>query len=288
MNYKFGNKNNWRRWVWNRIIERLTVPTKDAVVLYLAGEDNIDREIALSHGFKPDNLIAIEKDKTIVNHLRRNGQLCVQGDIIDILRAWPHNKLISVIIADFCCGLEKRIMEYFTTAFLQSPHTRTSIFAINLLRGRDPSTNQLRESWTRNRLDNMMWETSTINRKHRGVMVTTEYATVLLSVVFGKIVFISEGKLQYNKETTMQGEWIEYYNKHHKGLWKVMQPAFNSYKSVSGQIFDSAIWSSGISCNEFFDDDGVYDNRINAVHVGTSERRRIAAILAHRTMRLNS
>lgn len=22
-NYKFGRKNNWRRWKWNRIIERL-------------------------------------------------------------------------------------------------------------------------------------------------------------------------------------------------------------------------------------------------------------------------
>ena len=43
-NYKFGRKNNWRRWAWNKAKDRLSVPVKDAVVLYLPSKQNIDQK----------------------------------------------------------------------------------------------------------------------------------------------------------------------------------------------------------------------------------------------------
>jgi hypothetical protein len=75
MNYKFGTKANWRRWQWNRIVERLAVPVRDAVVVYLAGPEDLDRPVALSKGFRPDNLIAVDRDGDVVKQLRMNGTL---------------------------------------------------------------------------------------------------------------------------------------------------------------------------------------------------------------------
>ena len=48
--YKFGNKNNWRRWQWNKIMERLNKPPKDAVVVYLIGPCDIRAFIVKTGG----------------------------------------------------------------------------------------------------------------------------------------------------------------------------------------------------------------------------------------------
>lgn len=59
-NYNFDEKNKWRIWNWNRIRERLTCKPRDALVLYLAGPQDLDRAVAMRKGFDPLNMIAVE------------------------------------------------------------------------------------------------------------------------------------------------------------------------------------------------------------------------------------
>lgn len=137
--YKFGNKNNWRRWQWNRIVERLKdiVLPRNAVVLFLCGEDALDIPIALSRGFRRENLFAIENNDDVAAALRANGILTIRGSLIDVLTAWNPNLKIDVIIADFCgpFALNKLALasQLVTYTFLKD-----TVVSINLMRGRDP------------------------------------------------------------------------------------------------------------------------------------------------------
>ena len=100
--YDFSHKNHWRRWAWNQIKSRISVKPSEAIVLYLAGKENLDLEIALSKKFKKENLIAIERDKNTISFLRKNKVNVVSGDFNDVLLGWGEQPKIDVIIADFC------------------------------------------------------------------------------------------------------------------------------------------------------------------------------------------
>lgn len=104
--YKFGDKNNWRRWVWNRICERLTKPRRDAVVVYLPGKEDLDRKVAVERGFSPYNLIAVDRSPSVVSIMKAKGALCIEGNLIDVLQCFKNtNVRVDVVLADLCCGL---------------------------------------------------------------------------------------------------------------------------------------------------------------------------------------
>jgi hypothetical protein len=146
INYTSSPKLTWRGWVWNRITERISkLDRPDAIVLYLVGPNDLDREIAIRKGFKSKNLIAIDRDEECVKAARRIGSLAIQATLEDLLVAWPKDLPISAVLADFTCGLDK-VMNFFQGAILASRaiHPET-VIAVNLQRGRDPASNPLRE-----------------------------------------------------------------------------------------------------------------------------------------------
>jgi hypothetical protein len=131
--YKFGPKNQYRRWAWNRIDELLFRSARDAVVLYLAGVQDLDRPVARRHGFRDHNLIAVERDRIAAKTLRKDGVLVVPGDIFATLAHWPKDKPIHVLHADLCCGYSRKLAE----TILAAHFCGVEVFSFNLLRGRD-------------------------------------------------------------------------------------------------------------------------------------------------------
>lgn len=145
-NYDFGNKNQWRRWKWNRIHELLTasgVKPRDAVVLYLAGKENLDVEVAQRHGFRQCNMIACDTNKDVVSQLRARGVICVNMDIFEAAKQWGDNPKIDVIDADLCRGLMGGEMLHATTLPF-GVGLGGCVLSINMLKGRDSASNRVR------------------------------------------------------------------------------------------------------------------------------------------------
>jgi len=170
--YTAGSKKNWRGWEWNRIVERLMVPVEDALVLYLCGPDDLDRKKALEKGFRPENLIAVDLLEDNVRKVRNAGGIGISHDFGALVREWPADWPIDVIVADFCKGFDRYIAR-FGLDLLTSPGVSPwvengtlwygdtmrhfcvedfrTVLAINLQRGRDAWSNgirnNLRRSW---------------------------------------------------------------------------------------------------------------------------------------------
>lgn len=140
-NYRFGQKNNWRRRVWNEISRRVK-DKKNARILYLAGEQNLDALVAEEKGYDARNMIAIEIDKKRTESLRKQGVTTICGSIMDVLHAWPTKHKVDVVIADFCFGFESSSIDIYDS--LSSPALVDSVVLINFQRGRDKSTNFVR------------------------------------------------------------------------------------------------------------------------------------------------
>lgn len=157
-NYKFGRKNNWRRTVWNEIARR-TNNKRNSRILYLAGEQNLDAEVAEQKGFDRRNMIAVEMDAERMKKLRQSGVTVIHENLIEVLNSWPNNHKVDVIVADFCFGFNSDAYELYD--MLQNPALVDSVLLVNFQRGRDPSTNSLR-----NFLDQVGG--SEIINKHRG------------------------------------------------------------------------------------------------------------------------
>lgn len=137
MGYSLPRKNHWRRWQWNRIVERLSMlrtKPRDAVVLYLAGQEDLDRKEALLRGFKPHNLIAVESDTETVRALRGKGVNVINAPLHEVALAWPE---VHVIVADLCCGFDIRALR-LVYALTHAITAKRTVLSVNLQRGRDP------------------------------------------------------------------------------------------------------------------------------------------------------
>jgi hypothetical protein len=139
--YKFGTKNNWRRWLWNRVSDRLTGRRKDALILYLPGMEDLDRPIAINHGFSPNNLIAVDRNKDVVENMKSKGALCINGNFLDVVKCFMKTKVkIDAVIADYCCGLTEDVQAaaaWWTPEIMRHIMNNNGVIAINLMRGRD-------------------------------------------------------------------------------------------------------------------------------------------------------
>lgn len=142
--YKFGTKNNWRARVWNRAVSRMAVPPRDAVALYLAGPDDLDRPLAVRKGFDPLNLIAVNDDQTVVDRVRANGGIAIRGDVFDVLRRWPTTTPVSFLNIDLCCGIQGPALVLGVASILMAPRAKNLVVALNFQRGRDADSNDLR------------------------------------------------------------------------------------------------------------------------------------------------
>lgn len=140
IDYKYGQKNHWRRQVWNQIREWTPRHPKDSVVLYLAGDADLDRPVAISKGFKPANLIAVERDRKVVQSLRQRRVTVIPENLVDVLDEWPTSPNIDVLFADLVSGFDREAMAAMWS-WVGSPVFNRSVLALNVMAGREQSAN---------------------------------------------------------------------------------------------------------------------------------------------------
>ena len=90
--YRFGTKNNWRRRIQNEAFRRVGGRYRTDPILYLAGSEDIDREVAIGKGVPAQNMIGIDRCRVNADRIRARGYPCLYGEAGDILEAWPEGR----------------------------------------------------------------------------------------------------------------------------------------------------------------------------------------------------
>lgn len=274
-NYKFGTKNNWRRWAWNRIAE-LIPEKRDAICAYLPSSKDEDRAIALSRGFRNENLIGIERNKKSAITVRKAGALCVHGDFFSSVSAIINNKKLSVIFGDFCSGLDSTKITNHVICWMGHENCRSAVFAFNFLRGRDSGSNDLRGS---------IKEAHAYMHEHMGRSLDDLRS---LSMHRGMVFFQFLGIEVYEKWKGESAEnSLDDFRKFSRTFIDLSGFKTNSYKSSSGQMFDSVVFRNPIPKmfpHGYFDSQSDL-SKLLLNNADIKSKRSVAAILAHRTMR---
>lgn len=276
MDYKFGTKNNWRRWQANRIAERVNPAT--ATVLYLAGEQDQDRTLLKAKGFRDHNLIAVEREKKIVAELRDREILVAHGDLFDVLFSWPAQKRIDVVIGDFLCDLSRAMVSNIVFA-LMLPQCIETVFAFNFLKGRDSSLQSLRDGIGVVAID---YGCSPFrDPKHRGnILFMLLVMAAKLKLEEGLKCHFSEAECQ----EILQLENIKAELTHCLELNCL--PVYNQYASTAGnQYFNSVVFKNRIFGDPSRPELSAVNMRWARDQVKVLTKRRVAAVAAHHTRR---
>lgn len=308
MDYNFSQKRHWRRSLWNCISDRIPVKPSQALVLYLAGAKDEDRAIALQKGFSQHNLIAIERDEQSAAELKRRGVLTLVGDAFEHVHAWRPDRHIDVLVLDLCCGLTGPVSDAVLD-MLTHPHLQGSVIAINLLRGRDQSGNEVRDiagrlmsksiegdkfeamaarlgivptDELRQRVANVLMSSGSKNRAEVLLATIRWWWSGMVGTAMGIWEQQSNGAFHRVREPTNK-EQIEVYAR----LGRIVSGSRSqvlTYRSVKHQTFDTLIFINSLGAGAVLTDD-------KAAHLdarpGSAEiRRKHAAVLAHRTRRM--
>jgi hypothetical protein len=231
--YKFGPKGNWRRWQWNRIVERLSVAPRDALVLYLPGKDDLDRREAIRRGFRVENLIAIDTNNEVIDKMRKNGNIAIRSKLSRVALAWSGEPSIDVIVADYCCGMETEVADLQLALITSSGISSNVVVSANLQRGRD----KVRQA-AKSVMECFGVDLNKEFGKHRGVHFMLSIRMMLDFMVHGgnpcKIGIID--KIEEDRISLSNKYWEFIMSK---------KPVFNSYRSNSGKnlFFDSLVFN---------------------------------------------
>lgn len=260
MDYKYGNKAQWRRYTWNRICERTS--DRRGIVLFLPGSGALDVPVAKRKGFSERNMIAVERDPLTIKSLRGRGQLVVEGDLFEVLTAWPVDKPVDVVVADLCCGLTSEVW-HGVHGMLINPAFSGATFAFNLLRGRDAFSAEM----IRN-LHVAFEQETPETAKHRGLGLINSIIGVFIAAKH-----TADAPIDDQEAARLHARFVE-----------LMRPTTYSYRSTAGnQWFDTVVF-----CHPFRQlRDVIADvrNSLPPLTVSKSQVRRTAAVLAHHTMR---
>lgn len=135
--YDAPAKAEWRLWAWKELASRTTVPIHETVVMYLAGPEPKDAEVAESLGFSRKNLIAVDVDASCINAQRAAGVMAVHTHIGHAVIAFPPAWELHGLLLDYCCGVTNDVM---TMAMMLACGFRVNGgIVVNLQRGRDAS-----------------------------------------------------------------------------------------------------------------------------------------------------
>lgn len=200
--------------MWNQIGKRIQVPKRDALVLYMAAKEDHDRAVAVNNGFKDKNLFAIDRDPKVVSALREDGVWGVSGEMSNAVANWSGKA--HVIFADLCCGIGGE-MAKLIGGTLYSPAFNRTVFAINLLRGREKfCSDQIRDL--------------AVSIKHRAKFCFKAFEWSFRKAIKDANADSTNLEIE-GKPIDFVGDYIE-----------SCAPFFTSYKSDSGQVFDSGVW----------------------------------------------
>lgn len=282
MDYDFGPKRNWRRWMWNRISERVT-DRKNALCVYLGGKENFDIVEAERRGFRGHNMLCVERSKCAANEIRGNGNLVILGDFFDALFSVQRRQNVSVVYADLCCGLSPELIHNVFIS-LGSENLSGAVFAFNLLRGRDPKMSKIRPlmEWSFSEIA----EIFSVSTKHRGFQ--------LCNALMARCGMNSETHPANGRSVEELAADESFCKRAEFGLkhmYSMARPVFESYLSQSGQQMDSVVFSNPVG-QILKRDELMSPARYSGLIKERGEKalrtqRSAAAILAHRTMRLS-
>lgn len=220
-------KNHWRRWQWNRIVEKLEengIKPKDAIVVYLAGKENADLPEAERRGFCKENMIAVDISTGVIDHLRKNGTICLKSKLSDAIFAWKGTPKIDVVVADFCSGIMQEQVDFINSIlFSDGIKTKKTVISVNLQRGRDKRFSDcIKEE---NRIIGVGFDT-----KHRGVGFVSALHGLMWSIVpsLRKTGLVDASKYLHTR----------------KIIEKILKPSYSSYKSGKCLYFDSVVFTA--------------------------------------------
>lgn len=273
MNYDFKQKEHWRNRMWNIIMDRVPCHPRDAIVLYLPAEQDLDREAARKRGFHDQNLIAVDINLDVVRAIRARGLPAIHGDVFEVIRNWRSDHRPDAIFLDLLHGVDANVVGLAQYEPLLSTD---AVVAINLMRGRDKAASIYKVVLEKN---------GEKYNKHRGQQAF-EYITGMLTVhafsYMGKkgpdavrdAIRSNSGMIEWNSHCC---KW--------ERLMKSSNPVFESYKSSCGIYFDSALYNTRMG--------GMHEMVYSKIRQCLTDKdrevaRQIAAVLAHRTMRLSA
>lgn len=146
--YNFRQKRIHRRNTWKTIKKSLIGAGKKinkCSVLYLSGAEDLDREVAVSLGFSPNNFISVEAHKETAILLKKKNVTTINGTINNVLQAV--NRQFDVVFLDLCCGITENTYQTASELIVTNAvdFINGSCIYINLLRGRDGASNSVRD-----------------------------------------------------------------------------------------------------------------------------------------------
>jgi hypothetical protein len=250
--YRFGQKNNWRRTVWDEVLRRTNGREKTEPILYLAGSEDLDRALAIDKGVPNQNLIAIDGNSANVARVRTGQSPAVCADIVDVLWSWPENRPVAAVLLDFCSGVTFDVAGVYD-AFARKP-LRNAVVLVNFMRGRDAWSNQMRKLLADSGLLTPLWKRGTDGEpelvhddtKHRGYQFLMFHAldTVMATLGKGSAGAMDTGKAEcMYPELDANGNADPFFAATVSMAFAGMRPKMFSYKS-GVLTFDSAVFQS--------------------------------------------
>lgn len=234
MIYKFGAKNNWRAWQWNRITERLQSIGKhprDAVVIYLGSRDGLDLQNAERRGFRKHNMIAIERERSAYKEMKSAGIPVIRATLAEALVSWPQSRPFDVVIQDFTCGYSDHVHSCNKRLHDSPGRSGAVVVSVNLLRGRELPEERIDilRQWAASCISEFDGRASEPD-KNRGVWwFLAQYATVL------DFLFVHEriGKIPPGTTSRLHSRIFDR---------ALSRASFFSYKSTAGTLhYDSVV-----------------------------------------------
>lgn len=184
--YKNSPKNIWRNKWWKSAafrVKRWGMRPQDARVIYQPGPRNLDRKVALRHGFLAHNLIGVDRDKALCSDLRKQGVTMICGDAVDLIAAWKPSNLPDVILLDTCSSLSKHFSKLLSVFGAGNFYNRNMVWGINVVHGRDKYLNAFKGKYSphtphcynprRNLFAPAEWITGEDGKLHRGLAIAT-------------------------------------------------------------------------------------------------------------------
>lgn len=209
-----GEKNQWRRMVANEVLRRTAGREKKEFVIYLTGPQDTDRDVFIEKGVPRRNLFAVDHVNENVSRMRDRQNYGITDEIMNVLWSWPADRPVCAVLLDFCCGFERWIEELFDA--FSNPALRAAVVAVNLQRGRDKSSNDVRS---------LLTDHAALDDKHRA-------KALLRSSILRWYYKIERG--QGRTPSIFEGV------KRLPSVEAKLQARYESYRS-GGLVFDSAI-----------------------------------------------
>jgi hypothetical protein len=247
--------------MWNHVVKAM--PNKNLPILYLPGSENLDEIEAVRRGWDARQLIAIERDRSVLDALRKRSINVIRGDLTTALLNWPDDHLVGVVIADFQSCVCEKVLQAMV-CWYQMKALSKSVLVLNLQRGRETKWANETIYAMSNAFGRVSFpEGHDVDPKHRG-----------RHVVFGALRCILQYRIEkMNLRDARLGQCMSEYLQWH-GVNMAYPPSYKSNRVVMDSV---VVWRTSAHV------EGARDP------AGTDEamRRRISAALAIRTARLN-